>query len=100
MSYSKPPPTTNRSPKDDEDQKKLLEYVDPLLTDFAKKNRINPAICYEVCCELEMNLLEQCKSEGIDSAELEMHRHVGEMNYKSRKEKEALSKDNEISDHK
>jgi hypothetical protein len=45
-----------------------------------------------------MNLLEQCKSEGIDSAELEMHRHVGEMNYKARKEKEALSKDNEISD--
>jgi hypothetical protein len=92
MSHSNPPPTPNRTSKDDEDQRKLLEYINPLLIDFAKKNRITPAICYEVCCELEMSLLEQCKSEGIDSAEMEMHRHVGEMNYKARKEKETLGR--------
>jgi hypothetical protein len=56
------------------------------LAHFVKENSINPAIGYEVSCEIEMNMIELCQSKGIDSSELEIHRHIAEMNWKARKE--------------
>ena len=86
MGTSIPPTTPERRPKDEEDRVKLLDYIFPLFADFVKKNSINPAIGYEVSCEIEMNMIELCQSKGIDSSELEIHRHIAEMNWKARKE--------------
>lgn len=93
MSTSIPPTTPRRTLKDDEDRAKLLHYISPLFADFVEKNSINPAIGYEVSCKIEMNLIEFCQSKGIDSSEMEMHRHIAEMNWKAIKESMAKEGD-------
>ena len=93
MSTSIPPTNPRRTPKDDEDRVKLLDYIFPLFADFVERNSINPAIGYEVSCEIEMNMIEICQSKGIDSSELEMHRHIAEMNWKASEESMAKEGD-------
>jgi hypothetical protein len=76
----------NRSNKDREDRVKFLGYIAPIITDYAENNRIDPAVCYEVCHELELMMIEQCKARGIDDRELEKHKQVAETSFRASKE--------------
>lgn len=53
---------------------------------FAKKNKIDPMVYYEVAHELELSLIEICMTKGFDEAEIEVHKHIAEMDWKTRKE--------------
>ena len=54
--------------------------------DFAKENKIDPMVCYEVAHELELSLIEICMTNGFDEAKIEVHKHIAEMDGKTRKE--------------
>jgi hypothetical protein len=58
----------------------------PLFMNFAKKYKIDPMVCYEVAHELELSLIEICMTKGFDEAEIEVHKHIAEMDWKTRKE--------------
>ena len=64
----------NHSNKDREDRVRFLGYITPIITDYAENNQIDPAVCYEVCHELELMMIEKCKERGIDDRELEKHK--------------------------
>jgi hypothetical protein len=49
----------------------------------AEKNKIDPMVCYEVAHELEMSLIENCRSKGFENGEIEVHKHIAEMNWKT-----------------
>jgi hypothetical protein len=76
----------NRSNKDREDRVKFLGYIAPIITDYAENNRINPAVCYEVCHELELMMIEQCKARDINDRELERHKQAAETSFRASKE--------------
>jgi hypothetical protein len=65
---------------------KFLGYITPIITDYAENNQIDPAICYEVCHELELMMIEKCKAKGINAYELEKHKQVAETSFKVAKE--------------
>jgi hypothetical protein len=53
----------NNPPEKDEDDKlKFQEYIVPLFMDFAEKNKIDPMVSYEFAHELELSLIENCRS--------------------------------------
>jgi hypothetical protein len=81
----------NQSNKDKEDRVKFLGYITPIITDYAENNQINPAVCYEVCHELELMMIEKCKARGINGRELEKHKQAAETSF--RVSKESLKKD-------
>ena len=70
----------------DKDRVKFLGYIVPIITDYAQNNKIDPVVCYEVCHELELMMIEQCKAEGINSRELEEHKWVAETSFKASKQ--------------
>ena len=76
----------NQSNKDKEDRVKFLGYIVPIIIDYAENNRIDPAVCYEVCHELELMMIEKCKAKGMDSDKLEKHRQAAEISFKAYKE--------------
>jgi len=45
--------------KDGVDRVKFLGYIIPIIIDYAENNRITPAVCYEVCHELELMMIEK-----------------------------------------
>jgi hypothetical protein len=45
--------------KDREDRIKFLGYIVPIITDYAENNQIDPVVCYEVCHELELTMIEK-----------------------------------------
>ena len=49
-----------------------------------KKNNIDPMVCYEVAHELELSLTENCRSKGFHDADIEVHKLIAEMNWKTR----------------
>ena len=55
----------NQSNKNKEDRAKFLGYITPTITDYAENNQIDPAVCYEVCHELELLMMEKCKVIGM-----------------------------------
>jgi hypothetical protein len=55
--------------------------------DFAEKNKIDPMVCYEVAHELEMSLIENCRLRGFENGEIEVHKHIAEMNWKTWKKR-------------
>jgi hypothetical protein len=57
----------------EEERAKYLGYIIPIITYYAENNRIDPAICYEVCHELELMMIEKCKAKGMNTHELEKH---------------------------
>jgi hypothetical protein len=73
------------SNKNEEHRANLLGYITPIITDYAENNRINPAVCYEVCHELELMMIEKCKAKGMDTHELEKHKQVAETSFKETK---------------
>ena len=79
-------PPENPPEKDEDDKVKFQEYILPLFMDFAKNNKIDPMVCYEVAHELELSLIEDCLSKGFNKAEIEVHKHIAEMDWKTRKE--------------
>jgi hypothetical protein len=81
----------NQYNKDKEDRVKFLGYITPIITDYAENNQINPAVCYEVCHELELMMIEKCKARGINGRELEKHKQAAETSF--RVSKESLKKD-------
>jgi hypothetical protein len=58
----------------------------PTLYELRQKNKIDPMVCYEVAHELELSLIEICMTKGFDEAEIEVHKHIAEMDWKTRKE--------------
>ncbi|HEU4822810.1 MAG TPA: hypothetical protein VFS97_05235 [Nitrososphaeraceae archaeon] len=76
----------NQSDKDREDRNKFLGYITPIITDYAENNQIDLAVCYEVCHELELMMIEKCKVKGMNTNELEKHRQVAETSFKAAKE--------------
>ena len=74
------------SDKYEGDKVNLLGYVTPIITDYAENNRINPAVCYEVCHELEVMMIDKCKAKGMKSHELEKHKQVAETSFKESKQ--------------
>jgi hypothetical protein len=84
MSENKRPPE-NPPEKDEDDKLKFQQYIIPLFMDFAKKNKIDPMVCYEVAHELEMGLIENCRLKGFENGEIEVHKHIAEMNWKTRR---------------
>jgi hypothetical protein len=76
------------SDKNEGDRANLLGYITPIITDYAENNRINPAVCYEVCHELELMMIDKCKAKGMNTHELEKHKQVAETSFK--KSKQAL----------
>jgi hypothetical protein len=76
----------NHSNKDREDRVKFLGYITPIITDYAENNQINPAICYEVCHELELMMIEKCKERGINDRELENYKQAAETSFRASKE--------------
>ena len=76
----------NHSNKDKEDRVKFLGYIIPIITDYAENNQINPAVCYEVCHELELMMIEKCKERGINDRELENHKQAAETSFRASKE--------------
>jgi hypothetical protein len=40
-----------------EDKAKFLGYITPIIKDYTENNRIDPAVCYEVCHELELMMI-------------------------------------------
>jgi hypothetical protein len=83
MSENKKPPE-NPPEKDEDDKLKFQEYIVPLFMDFAEKNKIDPMVCYEVAHELELSLIENCSSKGFQDADIEVHKLIAEMNWKTR----------------
>jgi hypothetical protein len=71
--------------KNEEDRANLLGYISPIITDYAENNRINPAVCYEVCHELELTMIDKCKAKGMNTHELEKHKQVAETSFKESK---------------
>ena len=49
----------NSPDKHKEDIANLLGYITPIITDYAENNRIDPAVCYEACHELELMMIEK-----------------------------------------
>jgi hypothetical protein len=76
----------NQTDKDKEDRTEFLGYIIPIITDYAENNRIDSAVCYEVCHELELMMMEKCKEEGMNTYELEKHKQVAETSFKAYKE--------------
>jgi hypothetical protein len=76
----------NQSNKNEEERVKFLGYVTPIITDYAEDNRIDPAVCYEVCHELELMMIEKCRAKGMNINELEKHRQVAVTSFKAAKE--------------
>jgi hypothetical protein len=75
----------NGLPNEDElDRVKFLGYITPIITDYAENNQIAPVVCYEVCHELELMMIEKCKAKGISVHELEKHRHIAETSFKAK----------------
>ena len=85
MSENKRPPE-NPPEKDEDDKLKFQQYI-PLFMDFAEKNKIDPMICYEVGHELEMSLIEICRLKGFENGDIEVHKHIAEMNWKTWKKR-------------
>lgn len=79
-------PPENPPEKDEDDKVKFQEYILPLFMDFAKDNKIDPMVCYEVAHELELSLIEDCLSKDFSKAEIKVHKHIAEMDWKTRKE--------------
>ena len=73
----------NHSNKDEEDRVKFLGYIIPIITDYAENNQINPTVCYEVCHELELMMIEKCKARGINDRELEIHKQIAETSFRA-----------------
>jgi hypothetical protein len=96
MGSNKQPPAANPPKKDEEDRTKFLGYILPIFTDYAENNRIDPIVCYEVCHELELSVIENCRAKGIDGTEIEMHRQIAEMKWKA--SKEAMMRDEVLED--
>jgi hypothetical protein len=67
----------------DEDRIKFLGYITPIIIDYAENNQIDPAVCYEVCHELELIMIEKCKEKGINDYELEYHKQIAETSFKA-----------------
>lgn len=84
VSESRIPPE-NPPEKDEDDKLKFQEYIVPLFMDFAEKNKIDPMVCYEIAHELELSLIENCSSKGFQDADIEVHKLIAEMNWKTRK---------------
>jgi hypothetical protein len=81
---NKKPP--ENPPEKDEDYKlKFQEYIVPLFMDFAEKNKIDPMVSYEVAHGLELSLIENCRSKGFHDIDIEVHKLIAEMNWKTRK---------------
>jgi hypothetical protein len=76
----------NHSNKDREDRVKFLGYITPIITDYAENNQISPAVCYEVCHELELMMIEECKERGINDCELEKYKQAAEASFKAARE--------------
>jgi hypothetical protein len=76
----------NQSDKNKEERIKFLGYITPIITDYAENNLIEPAVCYEVCHELELMMMEKCKEKGMNTYELEKHKQVAETSFKVAKE--------------
>jgi hypothetical protein len=76
----------NQSNKNQEDRVKFFGYLTPIISDYADNNRIDPGVCYEVCHELELMMIEKCKAKGMDANELEKHKQVAEISFKASKE--------------
>ena len=70
----------------EEERVKFLGYITPIITDYAENNRIDPAVCYEVCHELELMMIEKCKAKGMNTYELEKHKQVAETSFKVAKD--------------
>jgi hypothetical protein len=79
-------PPENPPEKDEDNKVKFQEYILPLFMDFAKNNKIDPMVCYEVAPELEPSLIENCLSKDFNKGETEVHKHIVEMDWKTRKE--------------
>jgi hypothetical protein len=65
----------------DEERIKFLGYITPIIIDYAENNKIDPAVCYEVCHHLELMMIEKCKERGINDSELEYHKKIAETNF-------------------
>src|ERR671919_260728 len=76
----------NQLDKNKENRTKLLGYLTPIITDYAENNRIEPDVCYEVCHELELVMIEKCKAKGMDAHELKKHKQAAEANFRASKE--------------
>ena len=76
----------DQSNENKEDRVKFLGYITPIITDYAENNRIDPAVCYEVCHELDLMMMEKCKAKGMNTHELEKHKQVAETSLKAAKE--------------
>jgi hypothetical protein len=48
----------------DEERFKFLRYITPIIIDYAENNQIDPAVCYEVCHQLELMMIENVKKKG------------------------------------
>ena len=70
----------------EDDIAKFLGYIIPIITDYAENNQIDPAVCYEVCHELELMMMEKYKAKGMNTYELEKHKQVAETSFKVAKE--------------
>lgn len=77
---------TGPSDNDKEDRVKFLGYITPIITDYAENNHIDPSVCYEVCHELELMMIERCKAKGINDHELEKYKQVAETSFKASKQ--------------
>jgi hypothetical protein len=86
MSENKRPPE-NPPEKDEDDKLKFQQHIIPLFMNFAEKNKIHPMICYEVVHELEMSLIEICRLKGFENGEIEVHKYIAEMNWKTWKKR-------------
>ena len=71
------------SHKNEKDRANLLGYITPIITDYAENNRINPAVCYEVCHELELMMIDKCKAKGMNT---QKHKQVAETSFKKSKQ--------------
>jgi hypothetical protein len=69
-----------------EDKAKFLGYITPIIKDYTENNRIDPAVCYEVCHELELIMMEECKAKGMTTHELEKHKELAETSFKATRE--------------
>ena len=74
------------SNKNEEHRANLVGYITPNISDYAENNRINPAVCYEVCHELELMMIDKCKAKGMNTYELEKHTQVAETSFKESKQ--------------
>jgi hypothetical protein len=83
--YKNVNPENNSPDKHEEDRANLLGYITPIITDYAENNRIDPAVCYEACHELELMMREKCKEKGINDHELEKHKQAAETSFKTSK---------------